>query len=67
MGAALPVNLPDVYQTEVHLVNKRSGLKGVTTVFAGHVTVRGAMQFLVHQRSELIEGLLITCAPGLQQ
>lgn len=67
VGAALPVDVFSFDEAEVDLVDESGSLQGVARGFARHVTVCGATELFVDERSELFEGLLVARAPCLEE
>lgn len=54
-------------QPHIDLVDERGRLQRVAGMFPGHVPVRAPVQFLVDERGQLLEGLLVAITPGSQK
>ena len=63
MDAVLPIHLLRADETQVSLVDERRGLQAVASALPAHAAARNAMQLLVHERDELLEGSFVTPAP----
>jgi hypothetical protein len=66
MSAILPVYPFTVHESQIDLVDKGSGLKGVVRAFSRHAALGHAMELLVHQGREFSQGLLVSLTPSLQ-
>jgi hypothetical protein len=61
------VDLLAVNQPDEDFVDQRRGLQRVAGTLAIHLPPREPAQLVLHERYQLVEGLSITAAPGLQQ
>src|SRR5580704_683074 len=67
MGAVLPAHALVIHQPQVSLVDQGSGLQTVASAFRPQVVPGEPAQFVIHDRCQLIEGILISVAPGAEQ
>ena len=67
MDAVLPVDLLRTYQAQIGLIDERGRLQAVPGSLASHAATRDAMQLLVDERHQLLEGSIVAPAPGEQQ
>ena len=67
MRAILPLDAPDVDESQVRLVGERRGLESVARTLAAHVTAGQPAQFGIDERREPIERAFIPLAPGQEQ
>src|SRR5215469_11066289 len=67
MGAIVPVELPAVEQSEIGFIYECTGLKHVAGPFAGHVPAGNIAQMVVNKRCELLERLVVSRTPSLEQ
>jgi hypothetical protein len=67
VGAVSPPHPFVVDQPEVSLVDQGRGLQTVVRAFPVQVVSRESAQFVVYDRRQLIEGVLIPIAPGSEQ
>jgi len=66
MGAVFNVGGPLLHEAKVCFVDECGALKSVVWAFLPKVVLGDAAQFLVDQRNEGLEGLLITSSPAVQ-
>ena len=62
-----PVNVFLIDEPNVSLVDEGCGLKRVTFSLPAHVATRKAMEFVVDQRIQLVECVLVSVAPLSEQ
>ncbi len=67
MCAVLPAHVLPVNQPDISLVDKGTGLQRVSGALVAHVVMRQAVQLLINQRSQRLEGSLVAITPGDQQ
>ena len=67
MDAVLPVDLLRADQAQVGLVDQRGRLQAVPGALASHAAARDAMQLLVDERHQLLEGGFVAATPREQQ
>ena len=67
MSAVLPFHPLVVRQAHVRFIYQGGRLKAVAGPLSAHIAARQAMQFLVNDRSKLLERALIPFAPGPEQ
>ena len=67
MSAVLPVNALNVHRSEADPVDKCRGLQNMTSLFPGHAAAGDTAQFVFDHRSHLLQGHLISLAPGLEK
>ena len=67
LGPVLPARLALVDQPQVGLVDEGGGLQGVAGVLAPEVALGLAVQLVVDDGHELVQGGGVTTAPGLEQ
>ena len=67
MRSIAPRHPAQVDQLHVNLVDEGGRLQGLPGALPCHLPVRPAMEFLIHERRQLLERLLISLAPGPQQ
>jgi hypothetical protein len=67
MRAIGPIQVPGVNEAHEGLVHERSRLQRVSGALVPHVAARHAVQPLVHERRQAIQGSRISAPPGLQQ
>ena len=64
VGAILPTHVLELHQPQVDLVDERRGLQRVTFIFPGHLAARQAVQFVVDQGRQVLQGGLVPVSPG---
>jgi NAD-dependent dihydropyrimidine dehydrogenase PreA subunit len=62
-----PVDVLLIDETNVGFVDQCGGLQSVTLAFTTHVTAGEAMEFVVNERIQLVEGGLVPFAPFSEQ
>jgi hypothetical protein len=67
VGAVLPVHFFHVHQPQVSLIDQSSGLQGLAGPFLGYVALRQPVQLPVYNGYKLVERILLSPAPRLQQ
>jgi hypothetical protein len=67
MGPILPLHPLVIHQADVGLIDQRAGLKVVVGALASHVPVRQAAELRVDDRRQLVEGELVSVAPGTEE
>src|SRR5215510_10388155 len=63
----LPLNIFLIYQPQVCFVDERGGLQRMARALTIHMALRHPPQFLINQRHQLVEGILISASPGAEQ
>ena len=58
---------PLIDQPEVRLVDERAGLQGMIRAFTPHQAMRDAVQFMMDDLDETIEGRGVAAPPAVQQ
>src|SRR5438105_4868890 len=66
MSPILPVDIFYIHQPKISLMHQSSGLEDLTGLLCRHVAMRHAVQFVVNEGNQLLEGVLISHTPGLQ-
>ena len=67
MRPVLPLDSARVSQPEIGLVHERSGLQGMPRALTCHVAACQPMEFVVNERREAGQSVLIAAVPGEQQ
>ena len=67
MCAVLPCDVLCVHPPQIRLVHKRGGLQTVPNALVTHVLPRDTMEFVVDERSQLLERLFVALPPFQQQ
>jgi len=67
LGAVLPLHVLVVCKTQVCLVHQSGCLEAVAGALAFHVPAGEAVEFLVDDGGEKVEGTLIASAPGAEE
>jgi len=67
MRAIGPIQISGIDQAQKRLVHERGGLQCVPGALVPHVPTRHAVQLLVDEWRQTIEGRRISASPGLQQ
>jgi hypothetical protein len=62
-----PVHLLRADETQVRLVDQRRRLQAMARPLPAHAATCDAMEFLVHERDELLEGSFVAPAPREQE
>ena len=65
--AVLPLDPVDIDEPQIRLVDQGGRLQRVSRALAVHVPLRQPPQFLVNERRQLVERLLIALAPCNQE
>ncbi len=65
--AVLPPHAARIDQAQIGLVDERRGLQRVAGTLSRHVAMREPVEFVVHQRHQPIQRLLVSLIPGQQQ
>jgi len=67
MSAIVPLHSLVIHQPYVGFIHEGCGLQAVAVAFASHVTARQAPEFVIDNGRELVEGTLVSIAPGAKQ
>ena len=67
MGPILPLHPLVIHEADVGLVDQRACLKVVVGALASHVAVRQPSELRIDDRRQLVEGELVSVAPGTEQ
>jgi hypothetical protein len=65
--AILPLDATDINQSEVDLVDERSGLEKVARTLGSHMPLCQTAQFVVHEREQPLQGSGVAVPPFDQQ
>jgi hypothetical protein len=67
MGPILPLHPLVIHEADVGLIDQRACLKVVVGALASHVPVRQPAELPVDDRRQLVEGELVSVAPGTEE
>ena len=67
MGPVLPLHPVVVHQSHIGFIDQRGRLEAVAVALASHVPVRQAMELRIDDRRQLVEGELVSVAPGTEE
>ena len=67
VGAIVEIRPPLIDQPEVRFVDERAGLQGMIGAFAAHQAMGHAMQLVVNELDQTIEGRGVAALPAVQQ
>ena len=66
MGAIGEHDRPGIDEPHERFIHERGGLECVIGTFTGHVTARHLVKLAMHERHQLMKGVIITFAPSHQ-
>jgi hypothetical protein len=67
MGPVLPLHPLVIHQTYIGFIDQSGRLDAVVLALSSHVAVRQAVKFRIDDRRQLVEGELVSVAPGAEQ
>src|SRR6267142_1487927 len=67
MGAVLPLHPLVIHQTHIRLIDQGSRLEAVVAALTSHVAVRQPAELRIDDRRQLVEGELVSVAPGTEE
>jgi hypothetical protein len=63
MRPTLPIDVLGVHQPKIDFMNQSRSLQGMARLLRGHVLPGETMQFVIHERHELLERSLVSPSP----
>jgi hypothetical protein len=67
MGPVLSADALQIHHPDIQLVNQGCRLKWIRSTLSSHALAGGPVQFAINQRDQLLQSLLITQIPSLEQ
>jgi hypothetical protein len=67
MSPVLPLHSVVIHQAHVGFIDQRGRLEAVAGALTTHVAVRQAVELRIDDRRQLVEGELVSVAPGTEE